>query len=115
MIHAVGERFDVAIKHRAGAALAELVPGAMHIQIFLGRFLSPRYSRANFLAENFRATAGERSESGVLQFNQCLLDGFLCKPCEMQNFDGGEAFEVQSGSTRAPRVIFGASLKIPFD
>ena len=40
MIHAVGERFDVAVKHRAGAALAELVPGAMHVEIFLGGFLA---------------------------------------------------------------------------
>ena len=40
MVHAVGERFDVAVKHRAGAAPAEPVPGAMHVQIFLGGFLA---------------------------------------------------------------------------
>ena len=66
MIHAVGKAFDVAVKHRAGAALAELVPGAMHVQIFLGGFFSLRDLGADFLAENFRATAGERGKAGVL-------------------------------------------------
>ncbi len=92
MIHAVGKAFDVAVKHRAGAAPAEPVPGAVDVQIFLGGFLALGDGAADFLAENFRAAAGERIEAGVLQFNQRLLDGFFGEPGEMQNFNGGETF-----------------------
>ena len=41
---------------------------------------------ADFLAENFRAAAGERFEAGVLQFDQRLLNGFFGQPGEMQEF-----------------------------
>ena len=98
MIHAVGERFDVAEQHRAGAASAELVPGAVDIQIFLGGFLALGDGAADFLAENLRAAAGERFESGGFQFNQRLLDGFLREPGEVQDFNRGEAFELKPGS-----------------
>ena len=54
-------------------------------------------ARTDFLAENFRAAAGERIEAGVLQFNQRLLDGFFREPGEVQNFNGGETFEMQLG------------------
>ena len=95
MIHAVGEALDVAVKHRAGAAPAEPVPGAVDVQIFLGGFLAAWRWRADFLAENFRAAAGERVEAGGLQFNQRLLDGFFREPGEVQNFNGGETFQLQ--------------------
>ena len=72
MIHAVGEGFDVAEKHRAGAAPAQLVPGAVDVQIFLGGFLALGDGGADFLAENFRAAAGERIEAGGLQFAQAF-------------------------------------------
>ena len=77
MIHAVSQALDVAVKHRAGAAAAEPVPGAMHVQIFGGGFLALGNSAAHVRLKNFRAAAGERIETGGLQFNQRLFDGFF--------------------------------------
>ena len=68
----------------------------MHVQIFLGGFLALGDGATDFLAENFRAAAGERIEAGGLQFDQRLLDGFFREPGEVQNFNGGETFEVQA-------------------
>ena len=59
MVHAVGERFDVAEKHGAGAAPAHAVPGAMHVEVFFGALLPARDGRADFRPENLRAAAGE--------------------------------------------------------
>ena len=64
----------------------------MDVQIFLGGFLAVGDGGADFLAENFRAAAGERIEAGGFQFNQRLLDGFFGEPGEVENFDGGETF-----------------------
>src|SRR5476651_801551 len=47
------EAFDMAVKHRASAALAEHVPSEMHVEICLGGFLARGDLRADFLAENF--------------------------------------------------------------
>ena len=59
MIHPVGKRLHVTEEHRAGTALAELVPRAMHVQILLGRFLALGNLRADFLGENLRAPASQ--------------------------------------------------------
>ena len=67
VIHAVGERFDMAEEHRAGAAAAQAMPGAMDVEVFLGGFLAPGDGGADFLAEDLRAAAGEGIEAGVLQ------------------------------------------------
>jgi hypothetical protein len=101
MIHAVGVRFDVAVEHRAGAASAHAMPRAVDIEVFLGGFLAPRDGGADFFAENFRAAAGERIEAGIFQFAQRFLHGFFGEPCEVQNFNGGETFEVKPGSAGA--------------
>jgi hypothetical protein len=82
------------------------VPGAVDVQIFLGGFLAAGDGAADFLAENFRAAAGERIEAGVLQFNQRLLDGFFGEPGEVQNFNGGETFQLQLGRSRGVGSYF---------
>ena len=92
MIHAVGHALDMAVKHRASAALTELVPLTMHVEVFLGGFLAFGDLRTDVFAKDFRAAAGERVESGGFQFNQCLFDGFFGEPREMQNLNRGEAF-----------------------
>ena len=69
------------------------MPGAVHVQVFPGGFLALGDGRTDFLAKNFRAAAGERIESGGLQFTQGVFDGFFCEPGEMQDFDGREAFK----------------------
>ena len=95
MIHAVGERFDVA------ESIVQVLRPPSRCQVrWTSRYSSadslPRaMARADFLAENLRAAAGERIESGFLQFAQRLLDGFLRQPGEVQDFNGGEAFELQ--------------------
>ena len=96
MVHAVGEGLHMAEEHRAGAAAAEAVPGAVDIQIFRGGFLAAGDGGTDFLAENFRAAAGERVQAGGLQFGQGLLDGFFGEPGEVQDFNGGEAFQLQA-------------------
>ena len=93
VIHAVGGRFDMAEEHRAGAASSHAVPDAVNIQVFRGGFLTPGDGGADFLLEDFRAAACQGIEAGRLQFEQRFLDGFLCQPCEMENFDGGKAFQ----------------------
>ena len=65
VIHAVGERLDVAVEHGAGAAPPQPMPGAMDVEIFLGGFLALGDRGADFLAEDLRAAAGERIEAGV--------------------------------------------------
>ena len=69
-----------------------LMPGAMDVQVFLGGFLALGDGRADFLAKNFRAAAGEGIQPGLLQFGQRLADGFFREPGEVEDFDGGEAF-----------------------
>ena len=103
MIHAVGEGFDMAEEHRAGAAPAHLVPGAVDVQVFVGGFLAARDGGAHFLAENFRAAAGERIEPGGLEFRQRFRHGFFGEPGQMQNFNGREAFQLQARVERAQR------------
>jgi hypothetical protein len=68
------------------------VPGAVHVQIFLGGFLALGDGAADFLAENFRAAAGERSRPAAFNSIKRLLDGFFGEPGEVQNFNGGETF-----------------------
>jgi len=95
VIHAVGERFDVTEQHRARAATARAMPGAVDVQPFLGGFLALGDGVAYFLSENFRAAARERFKSGVVQFAQRLFRGFLREPGEVQDFNRGETFELQ--------------------
>ena len=92
VIHAVGRRFDVAVKHRAGAATAELVPVTVDPEVFLGGFLAPGNLRTNFLAENFRAAAGERIQTGGLQFGKRFQNRLFGKPGEVENLNCGETF-----------------------
>ena len=64
VVHPVGQRFDMAVKHGAGAAAAQAMPGAMDVEVFFGGFLAPGDRGADFLAENLRAATGEGIEAG---------------------------------------------------
>ena len=98
----------MAVKHRAGAAPAHPVPGAVNVEIFLGRFLPSGDGRTHLPTKNLRPAAGQRVEAGLFQFNQCLLDGFLRQPGKMQDFNRRKTFHVQSrgrdGALRRPVV-----------
>jgi len=77
VVHAVGERFDVAEEHRAGAAPAHAMPGAVHVEVFLGALLPARDGGADFRAENLRAAAGERIEPGGFELGEHVRERFF--------------------------------------
>ena len=82
MIHAVGQRFDVPVKHRAGAASAH----AMHVQIFPGGFLAFGDCRADFRSKNFLATAVSESRPAFFNsINVCLTDFLASAVCDGAN------------------------------
>ena len=101
VIHAVGERFDVAVEHGAGAAPAQPMPGAVHVEIFFGGFLAAGDGGADLRAKDLRAAAGERIQAGGFQLAQRFGDGFLRQPGQVEDFDGGEAFQLQPRVQRA--------------
>ena len=104
VVHPVGQRFDMAVEHGAGAAAAQAMPGAVDVEVFLGGFLAPGDGGADFLAEDFRAAAGEGIEPGLLQGAQGLGDGFLRQPGQVQDLDGREALQLQPRVQRAQRL-----------
>ena len=95
MIHAIGQRLHVAKEHRARAAPAHLMPGAMHVEILFRRFLALGDRGAHLLAEDFRAATRERIEASRLEFSERLFHGLLRQPGKMENLDRGEALELQ--------------------
>ena len=96
MIHAIGKRLNVAVEHGAGAAPAHPVPGAMHIEIFLRRFLALRNGGPDFLAKDFCAAASQGVQAGVAQFGQRFPHRLPGKPRQVQHFNSREAFQLQS-------------------
>src|SRR6266404_4072855 len=96
MIHALGESLDVSVEHGARAPSTHGVPDAMNIEPFRGAFLAT----ANFIAycgvENFCASAGHRSETGLAQKRKRFVDRHAKDSlCEMTNFNGSESFDMQ--------------------
>src|SRR5437879_1272884 len=67
MIHPLSKRFDVAIEHRARAAAAHSVPGAMHIKPFSGSFFAAADLITHNGIKNFGATASDRTDTGLAQ------------------------------------------------
>src|SRR6266446_2589818 len=63
MIDAVGESFDMSVEHRASAATAHAVPGAMDIGPLGGSFFSAADLIPHDRIENFRAAAGDRTQA----------------------------------------------------
>ena len=66
MIEPILQCLHVAEEHRAGAAAAKLMPGAMGLEILVGGFLALRDGVTHVLPENFRAPASERIQPGFL-------------------------------------------------
>ena len=104
VIHPVGERFDMAVEHGAGAAAAQAMPGAVDVEVFFGRLLAPGDGGADFLAEDLRAAAGEGIEPGLFQGAQGFGDGLLRQPGQVQHLNRGEALQLQPGIQRAQRL-----------
>src|SRR5512133_962055 len=67
MISPMSKRFDVSVEHRACAAAAHRMPGAMHIEPFGGGFLAAANLVAHDRVENLGATPGDRTKPGFAQ------------------------------------------------
>src|SRR5215472_12251613 len=91
MIRAMSKGFDVSVKHRACAAAAHRMPGAMHVEPFAGGFLAPTDLIANDRVENLGAAPGNRTESGLAQNFQRVADRHLKDALrQVTNLDRGE-------------------------
>src|ERR1044071_9032621 len=96
MISAVCERFDVAVKHRAGATAAHRMPGAMHVQPLGGRFLATADLIAHGRIENLGASTGNRTKSSVAKNLQRIAKRhFENSIGQMPGFDGGERLNMK--------------------
>ena len=96
MIGALRDRFDVSVEHGAGAATPHRVPGPMHIEPFGGRFFAAADLVAHEWIENFGATAGDRTKSGLAQSFQGVANRHLEHSLgQMSNLDRGERLDVQ--------------------
>ena len=102
MIHPLSKRFDVAIEHRARAAAAHSVPGAMDINPFSGSFFPAADLIAHNGIENFGATTSDRTKTGFAQSFQCFADRHAKDSLrQMTNLDRGERLNMKLGVERA--------------
>src|ERR1043165_1668876 len=95
MVNAVFEGFDVAVKHRAGAAFAEFVPRAVDVEVFGGGFFSFGDGGADGGIKNFGAATREGVKTCFPQFAQSIADGFFGEAGEVKDFDGGKTFQLE--------------------
>src|SRR5438552_15763533 len=102
MIHPMRERFDVTVKHRAGAPPTEFVPDAMNVQPFGSGFFAPTNAIAHPGIENFRTTPGNRTKTVLAQklqhFSNREAKDALSK---VTHFDSGESLDMQIWIERA--------------
>jgi hypothetical protein len=96
VIDSIGEGLDVSVEHGAGAAAAKAMPGAVDIEVFGGGFLAAGDGASDLGGEDFGAAAGEGIETGVTKGLEGLGDGVFGEPGEVEDFDGGEALQLQS-------------------
>src|SRR5436190_23080730 len=96
MIDALFERLNVPVKHRTGAAAAHLMPDAMHLEPFLGRFFAPANFVAHSSVKDFRAAASDGTEAALAQKLERIGDRHLEDSLgEMANFDRSECFNMK--------------------
>jgi hypothetical protein len=72
------------------------MPGAVDIEVFGGGFLAAGDGASDLGGEDFGAAAGEGIETGVTKGLEGLGDGVFGEPGEVEDFDGGEALQLQS-------------------
>src|SRR5262245_39922020 len=66
-ISPMSERFDVSIKHRAGAAATHRMPGAMYVEPFVGGFFPAADLVTHDGIENLGTSTGDRPKPGFAQ------------------------------------------------
>ena len=92
----MSKRFDVSVEHRACAASAHRMPGAMHVEPFSGGFLSAADLLAHDRVENLGAAPSDRTKPGFAQNFQRIANGHLKDPLgQMADFNGGECLYMQ--------------------
>src|SRR5213593_4879959 len=92
----MSRRFDVTVEHGAGAAAAHLMPHAMHIEPFGRGFFPATNLIADDWVENFRAAAGDRTETRFAQSLQRVADRHAKDSLrQMTNLDGGKCLDVK--------------------
>src|SRR5438876_11167520 len=92
----MSRRFDVTVEHSAGAAAAHLMPHAVYIQPFGGGFFAATNLIAHDRVENFRAAAGDRTETGFAQSLQRVADRHSKHSLrQMTNLDRGKCLDVK--------------------
>ena len=102
MISPMRKRFDLSVKHRACAAAAHRMPGAMDVEPFGGGFLAVADLIAHDRVENLGATAGDRTKSGFAQNFQRVANRHLEDSLgQMADFDRGECLYMQLWIERA--------------
>src|ERR1043166_39982 len=90
------QRFDVSVKHRAGAAAAHGVPGAMDIEPFGSGFLAPANLVTHDWIENLGATSSDRTKSGCPQSFQRIANRHLKDSLsQVANLDRGKCLDLQ--------------------
>src|SRR6266851_9922751 len=90
------QRFDVSVKHRAGAAAAHGVPNAMDIEPFGGGLLALANLIPHGWIENLGATSSDRTKSGCPQSFQRIANRHLKDSLsQVANLDRGKCLDVQ--------------------
>src|SRR5215475_13471835 len=96
MISPMSKRFDVSVKHRACAAAAHRMPGAMHVEPFVGGFLPAADLVAHDRIKNLSATSGDRTKPDFAENLQRIANRHLEDSLgQMAGFDGGECLYMQ--------------------
>ncbi len=102
VISPMSKRLDVSIKHRACAAAAHRMPGAMYVKPFSGGFLAATDLVAHDRIKNLGATTGDRTEAGFAKNFQRVANRHLEDSLgQMADFDGSECLNVKLRIKRA--------------
>src|SRR5215470_2534388 len=96
MISPMCKRFDMSIKHRARAAAAHRMPGAMHVEPLVGGFFAAADLVPHDWIKNLGATTGDRTKARFAKSFQCIANRHLENALgQMAGFDGGECLYMQ--------------------
>src|ERR1700726_4768400 len=96
MVDALGQRFDVSVKHSASATAAHPVPNPVNIQPFRGGFFAATDLLAHVGIENLSASAGDRPKAAFTKEFERFRDRHSENAvCQVTNLDGGERLNMQ--------------------
>ena len=102
VISPLNKRFDVSVKHRACAAAAHRMPGAMHVEPFSRGFLTATDLVAHDRIEDLGTTTGDRTKPGFAQKFQRISNRHLENSLgQVASFDGSKCFYMQLRIKRA--------------